>query len=150
MFYCWFVSYLLFSVLCGVLYIFSSSLSLYFIHEKFCLVLEKNLKRGLSLSKAKPYQSQTLQRVQKAITIYIPSIRVLTLYRKGVAFSLITLCSERCRVSCFGKFFDEPFVSCGELYGETKKKKNQKKVVGLLPLSQILRMKLLYMAHLSP
>lgn len=31
---------------------------------------------------------------------------------------IITLCSERCLVSCFGKLFDEPFVSCTALVGK--------------------------------
>lgn len=29
-----------------------------------------------------------------------------------------TLCSETCRVSCFEKFFDDPFVSCTALFWE--------------------------------
>lgn len=29
-----------------------------------------------------------------------------------------TLCSERWRVSCFGKLFDEPFVSCTALFAQ--------------------------------
>ena len=78
-----------------------------------------------------PMPNLTRSKNFQTMKIHSSSTLVLTLYKKSIAWSLITLCSERCRVSCFGKFFDEPFVSCTVLYGGNKKKKKHKKAVGL-------------------
>lgn len=55
------------------------------------------------------------------------------LYNNLFSLFMHTLCSERWRVSCFGKLFDEPFVSCTALFAqETYKRRFIDKILQIL------------------